>query len=87
MLGSAPLEVARGLATGPRPLLLDAVTAGLNPTEIIEHLMRAILALSHHLVALHHGERIVGGAPASVARDPRMGEAYLGEVVAVEGRR
>ena len=49
--------------------------------------MRAILALSQHLVALHHGERIVGGAPASVARDPRVGEAYLGEVVAVEGRR
>ena len=48
--------------------------------------MRAILALSLHLVALH-GERIVGGAPASVARDPRVGEAYLGEVVAVEGRR
>ena len=49
--------------------------------------MRAILALSHHLVALHHGERIVEGAPASVARDLRVGEAYLGEVVAVEGRR
>lgn len=49
--------------------------------------MRAILALSHHLVALHHGERIVGGASASVARVPRVGEAYLGEGVAVEGRR
>jgi len=49
--------------------------------------MRAILALSHHLVPLHHGERIVGGAPASVARDPRVVEEYLGEAVAVEGRR
>ena len=49
--------------------------------------MRAILALSRHLVVLHHGERIVGGAPASVARDPHVGEACLGEVVAVEGRR
>jgi branched-chain amino acid transport system ATP-binding protein len=45
---------------------------------MIEHIMKAIMALSDRVVVLHHGEKIAEGPPPAVAADPAVVEAYLG---------
>lgn len=45
----------------------------------VEHVMEAIMGLADRVVVLHHGETIAEGAPAAVAEDPRVLDAYLGE--------
>jgi branched-chain amino acid transport system ATP-binding protein len=46
---------------------------------VIEHIMAAMMRLAHRIVVLHHGEKIAEGPPQSIARDPRVVDAYLGE--------
>ncbi|MCX7962814.1 MAG: ABC transporter ATP-binding protein [Burkholderiales bacterium] len=46
---------------------------------LIEHVMRAVMALAGHIVVLHHGRVIARGAPDDIVRDPAVLECYLGE--------
>ena len=46
---------------------------------LVEHVMRAVMALAHKVVVLHHGEVIAQGAPAVVVLDPAVVDCYLGE--------
>jgi branched-chain amino acid transport system ATP-binding protein len=46
---------------------------------LIEHVMRAVMALSHDVVVLRQGKVIAHGTPEQVVRDPLVLESYLGE--------
>ncbi len=46
---------------------------------LIEHVMRAVMALSHRVVVINTGKLVCTGTPAEVVRDPRVLECYLGE--------
>ena len=46
---------------------------------LIEHVMRAVMALSEHVTVLNHGQKISEGPPNAVVKDPAVLECYLGE--------
>ena len=76
-------EVMAGLRPTECDLMVE-VFRDLNRSDgltilLIEHVMRAVMALARKVVVLHHGEIIATGAPAEVVRDPAVLECYLGE--------
>ena len=76
-------EVMAGL----RPTECDQMVAAfreLNRADgttilLIEHVMRAVMALARQIAVLHHGALIARGTPEQVVRDPAVLECYLGE--------
>ena len=50
---------------------------------LIEHVMRAVMALAQVVIVLHQGEVIARGAPEQIVREPAVLECYLGAEVEV----
>jgi branched-chain amino acid transport system ATP-binding protein len=45
---------------------------------LIEHVMRAVMALASRILVLHHGAAIAEGLPEQVMRDRAVIDSYLG---------
>jgi branched-chain amino acid transport system ATP-binding protein len=73
MAGLRPTEVDGMVAT------LRAINAERGTTIVlIEHVMRAVMALAGRVLVLHHGARIALGTPAEVVAEPEVVRSYLG---------
>jgi branched-chain amino acid transport system ATP-binding protein len=71
---------------GLRPTETDRMVAFLKDINrdtgltilLIEHVMRAVMALAMRVLVLDHGTAIAEGTPAAIARDPAVVQSYLG---------
>jgi branched-chain amino acid transport system ATP-binding protein len=46
---------------------------------LIEHVMRAVMALAQQVVVVSYGEKIAEGTPAEITRHQAVLDVYLGE--------
>ncbi len=75
-------EVMAGL----RPTETDRIVSVLRELNretgltilLIEHVMRAVMALAQRVLVLHHGAAIAEGAPEEVVRERAVIDSYLG---------
>ncbi|MBW1982428.1 MAG: ABC transporter ATP-binding protein [Deltaproteobacteria bacterium] len=92
-LGTEPkLLLLDEVMAGLRPAEVDEmvqIIKGLRAKGItifvIEHIMRAIMALSDRVAVLHFGKKIAEGTPREVASDENVIKAYLGDEYVISG--
>ena len=73
MAGMRPAETDRMVS------ILTELNRGSGLTILlIEHVMRAVVALAGRVLVLHHGAAIAEGPPGAVMREPAVVQSYLG---------
>jgi branched-chain amino acid transport system ATP-binding protein len=72
MAGLNPAEIDQAVA-----LVGKLSKRGLT-IVIVEHVMRAIMAVARHIVVLDHGQKIAEGSPNEIVVNPDVIRAYLG---------
>src|SRR5262249_21629499 len=72
MAGLNPAEIDQAVA-----LVRKLSQRGLT-IVVVEHVMRAIMAVAAHIVVLDHGRKIADGTPQEIVANPEVIRAYLG---------
>jgi branched-chain amino acid transport system ATP-binding protein len=75
MAGLNPAEIDQAVA-----LVGKLSQRGLT-IVIVEHVMRAIMAVARRIVVLDHGQKIAEGNPKQIVENPEVVRAYLGSYV------
>src|SRR5450432_3993713 len=75
MAGLNPAEIDQAVA------LVDKLAQRGLTIVIVEHVMRAIMAVARHIVVLDHGQKIAEGSPKQIVENPEVIRAYLGSYV------
>src|SRR5271169_1591502 len=75
MAGLNPAEIDQAVA------LVGKLSGKGLTIVIVEHVMRAIMAVARHIVVLDHGQKIAEGSPKEIVENPEVIRAYLGSYV------
>jgi branched-chain amino acid transport system ATP-binding protein len=75
MAGLNPAEIDQAVA------LVGKLSARGLTIVIVEHVMRAIMAVAKQIVVLDHGQKIAEGSPKEIVENPEVIRAYLGSYV------
>jgi len=75
-------EVMAGLRPAETDRMVSILTGLSRETGLtillIEHVMRAVMALAARVLVLHHGAAIAEGVPEAIVREPAVVQSYLG---------
>ena len=87
-LGSDPkLLLLDEVAAGLNPTEIEGIMASIKHVHqdmgvtviLIEHVMELVMKVSDRVIVLDYGKKIAEGSPESIAKDPAVIKAYLGE--------
>lgn len=73
MAGLNPTEVAEAME------LVKSIREKGITVIMIEHVMKAIMAICDRVIVLHHGEKLAEGKPEEITRNKSVIEVYLGD--------